>query len=313
MIMKHFAAILLLLVGALSAVAQEQRTKPVYYFNPDWSPGDKRIVFESTKDGKFAIYTIKNDGSDLKKLTSGDANDEQPRWSPDGKQIVFISDRDDHLQLYLMNADGSNQRRLTNSSDIDYLPDFSPDGKRVVFMSRKDRSSAIHDIYSIRTDGTQRTQLTVEATNEMSPLWSPNGKLIVFERNIVPKPTYREMSRDEVLGMRLSQELYIMNSDGSGIVRLTDNKVAESGARWARDGKRIYFVSEREGSPNVYSMKPDGTDVRKIADGKIVSNPNISRNGKRFVYSKEVDKKWAIYIFDIRTGKERVIFGEASN
>lgn len=311
--MKYFAAILLVLVGTVLTAAQEQKAKPVYYFNPDWSPGDKRIVFESTKDGKFAIYTIRSDGSDLKKLTSGEANDEQPRWSPDGKQIVFISDRDDHLQLYLMNADGSNQRRLTNSPDIDYLPDFSPDGKRVVFMSRKDRASAIHDLYTIRTDGTERIQLTGEATNEMSPLWSPDGKRILFERNIVPKPTYREMSRDEVLGMRRSQELFVMNSDGTGIVRLTDNDVSESGARWALNGKRIFFVSERGGAPNIYSMKPDGSDVRKIADGKTVTNPNISRNGKRFVYSKEVDKKWAIYIFDIRTGKERLIFGGASN
>ncbi len=310
--MKHLWAILLLLVGSLSCVAQEQKARPVYYFNPDWSPGDKRIVFESTKDGKFAIYTIKSDGSDLKKLTSGEANDEQPRWSPDGKQIVFISDRDDHLQLYLMNADGSNQRRLTNSPDIDYLPDFSPDGKRVVFMSRKERASAIHDIFAIRIDGTERTRLTDAATNEMSPLWSPDGKRILFERNIVPKPTYREMSRDEVLGMRRSQELFIMNSDGSGIARLTENDVAESGARWARNGKRIYFVSERDGATNVYSMKPDGSDVRKVADGKIVSNPNVSHDGKRFVYSKEVDKQWGLYVFEIETQKESLIYGGPS-
>lgn len=308
--MKLLSVITPLFAVVLSISAQQP--KPVYYFNPDWSPGDKRIVFESTRDGKFAIYTIRRDGSDLKKLTSGDANDEQPRWSPDGKQIVFISDRDGHLQLYLMNSDGSNQRRLTNSTDIDYLPDFSPDGKSVVFMSRKDRLSATHDIYVIRTDGTERTLLTDTATNEMSPLWSPDGKRILFERNIVPKPTYREMSRDEVLGMRRSQELFIMNSDGSGTVRLTNNQVAESGARWGRNGKRIYFTSESDGAPIVYSMKPDGSDVRRVADGKIVSNPNISRNGKWFVYTKEVGKQWGLFIFDIQAKTEKPILGGQS-
>src|SRR6185369_10067812 len=99
--MKH---LLLMFTFLITGIAQTQTPEPVYYFNPDWSPDGSRILFESTRDGKSAIYTIRPDGSDLKKLTDGQANDGQAQWSPDGRQIVFISDQDGHL-LYLMNSD----------------------------------------------------------------------------------------------------------------------------------------------------------------------------------------------------------------
>ena len=297
--------------------AQVQETKPIYYFNPNWSADGKQIVFESTKDGKFAIYTIQTDGTNLRKLTNGEFNDEQPRWSPNGKEVVFISDRDGHLQLYLMNADGSNQRRQTNAPDLDYLPDFSPDGKWVTFMSRKKRTGTIHDIYVIRTDGTERTRLTDEATNEMSPRWSPNGKEILFTRtDSIPKDVednFAKMSREErlkaIAKRNSSAEIFVMKKDGSNVHRLTNNDVSDDNPAWSKDGKTIYFVSERDGSRNIYAMKSDGSKVRKIADGSIVTSPNISRDGKSFAYTKEVEKKWGLYIFDIKSGNERLLIG----
>jgi Tol biopolymer transport system component len=307
--MRHLCLVLcMLLAGALNA--QGQGAKPAaHYYNPDWSRDGSKIVFESTRDGKFAIYVIQADGSNLRKLTSGEANDEQPRWSLDGRQIVFISDRDGHLQLYVMDADGSHQRRLTNGEDIDYAPAFSPKGDWVAFMSRPERASVVHDIYVIRADGTGRTRLTDQSTNDTSPLWSPDGKKILFVRSSVIKKYYRDMSKEEREQMKNSEEVFIMNRDGSNPRNLTNNSFQDRAAHWSRAGKDIYFLSERDGLLHVYVMKADGSKARRQVDGKTVTDPNISPDGKYFAYTKEVDNKWGLYIYELKSGKERLLIG----
>ncbi len=294
----------------LATYAQAQtKPTPVYYFNPHWSSDGKKIVFESTKDGKSAIYTIYADGSNLNKLTNSQVTDGQPRWSRDGKNIVFYSQRDGHLQLYVMNADGSNQHKLTNEPDLDYLPDFSPKGNFVVFQSRKEQPGIAHDIYIIRVDGTNRTRVTDEKNGYTSPKWSPDGKKILFERAIITKKYYRDLSREEMGQMKNSTEIFVMDKDGTNLKNLTNNEVEDSTPQWSKNGKTIYFMSKRDGSPNVYAMNADGTRVRKVAEGKTVTNPFISPDEKYFAYTKEVEGKWGLYIYEIKSGKERLLIG----
>jgi TolB protein len=307
--MKNLCLVCWLLMLSMGSSHAQEAKPPIYYYNPDWSPDASSIVFESTRDGKYAIYTIRVDGTGLRKLSSGEVDDEQPRWSPDGRQIVFISSRDGHLQLYLMDADGSHQRRLTQSADIDYQPDFSPKGDVVVFQSRTERASVVHDIYIVRTDGSGRTRLTDQRANYGAPRWSPDGKKILFERNPIIKRYYKEMSKAELAQVHSSQELYVMNRDGTGIRNLTNNSGSDCCATWSKDGKTIYFVSEREGAPHVYLMRADGSNVRKVADGSVVSKPTISRDRKYFAYTKEVNGKWGLYIYTIKTGRERLLIG----
>lgn len=295
---------------SLAAYAQAQtKPTPIYYFNPHWTSDGKTIVFESTRDGRSAIYTVGVDGTGLQKLTSGQATDGQPRWSRDGKKIVFYSQRDGQMQLYLMNADGTDQRKLTDGKDLDYLPDLSPKGDLVVFQSRKEQPGIAHDIYSILLDGTKRTRLTDEKYGYTSPKWSPDGKKVLFERTIVTKKYYRELSRDEMTQMRNSTEIFVMDRDGSNLKNLTNNDVEDSTPQWSKNGKTIYFMSKRDGSTDVHTMNADGTIVRKVADGKIVTNPFISPDEKHIAYTKEVAGKWGLYIYEIKGRKERLLIG----
>ena len=299
--------ITVVLLGLVISGSAQTNPTPIYYFNPHWSSDGQKIVFESTKDGRSAIYTIDADGTGLRKLTSGQATDGQPRWSRDGKKIVFYSQRDGHMQLFLMNADGSDQRKLTDGNDLDYLPDFSPKGDFVVFQSRKEQPGIAHDIYIIRADGTNRTRLTDERYGYTSPKWSPDGKKILFERAVVTKKYYRDLSRDEMIQMRNSGEIFVMGKDGTNLKNLTNNDVEDSTPQWSKNGKTIYFMSKRDGSQDVYAMNSDGSNVRKIADGKIVTNPFISPDEKYFAYTKEIEGKWGLYIYEIKSGKEQLV------
>ncbi len=306
----RYAFLIAIIFSGLATYAQVQPTPTsIYYFNPHWSADGRRLVFESTKDGKSAIYTIGVDGSDLRRLTDGKTTDGQPRWSGDGKKIVFYSERDGHLQLYVMNADGTDQRKLTDGNDLDYLPDFSPKGDLVVFQSRKERLGIAHDIYTIRVDGTYRTRLTDEKNGYTSAKWSRDGKKILFERTIITKKYYRDLSREEMSQMKSSTEIFVMDKDGTNLKNLTNNDVEDSTPQWSMSGRTIYFISRRGGAPNIYAMKADGTKVRKVADGKIVTNPFISPDENYFAYTKEVGGKWGLYIYEIKSGKERLVIG----
>src|SRR5947199_4174119 len=55
----------------------------------DWSPDGARVVFETDRNGNLDLYTVRADGSDLRRLTTHPYQDEQPHWSPDGRWIVF--------------------------------------------------------------------------------------------------------------------------------------------------------------------------------------------------------------------------------
>ena len=110
---------------------------------PAWSPKGDVIEFTSFRDGDFEIYTIRPDGSGVRRLTHSGGNDAHGIWSPDGEWIVFSSSRlgwkDEALasdygpqpygELLAMRADGSGVRQLTDNQWEDALPAFQPKSK----------------------------------------------------------------------------------------------------------------------------------------------------------------------------------------
>ena len=71
-----------------------------------------RVAFMSNHAGNWEIYTMKVDGSGLKRLTNNSSIDGLPTWSPNGRSIAFVSDQGGAWGLWVMNADGSGRRKL---------------------------------------------------------------------------------------------------------------------------------------------------------------------------------------------------------
>jgi Tol biopolymer transport system component len=111
---------------------------------PAWSPGGDLIAFTSNRDGPFNLYTIRPDGTGLRRLTDSKGRDAHCGWSPDGKWLFFSSDRGGHKDevllsgvagqsggdIYAMWADGSDVRRLTNDQWEEATPAPVPQGRR---------------------------------------------------------------------------------------------------------------------------------------------------------------------------------------
>jgi Tol biopolymer transport system component len=110
---------------------------------PSWSPKGDRIAFNRLADGDFDIYTIRPDGTDLRKLTTTPGNDSHPAWSADGEYILFSSSRfgfkdeapladipQPYGELFIMRADGSEQRPLTDNRWEEGTPAWQPSSTR---------------------------------------------------------------------------------------------------------------------------------------------------------------------------------------
>jgi dipeptidyl aminopeptidase/acylaminoacyl peptidase len=170
------------LLATHSAPAQGTTNVPEYY-NATWSPDSRAIAFESTRDGKTAIYIVRTDGT-LRRLTSATVGDYQPRWSPDGETVVFVSTRDGHGEVYLMQADGSRQRRVTTSpaDRSHYVPSFSRDGNVIMFAFHDRHRAGIYGVGVVRPDGSQMRVLTDSTRSSEEPAWSPDREWIVFQQ-----------------------------------------------------------------------------------------------------------------------------------
>jgi serine/threonine protein kinase len=85
-------------------------------FSPDWSPDGSLILFSrKVNEHDFDIYTIKLDGSELRRLTSTVYLEVTPSWTPDGQQILFRSNRGGDWGIYIMKADGTSQRKIIDA------------------------------------------------------------------------------------------------------------------------------------------------------------------------------------------------------
>ena len=115
---------------------------------PAWSPKGDVILFTRFSEGDYDPYTIRPDGTGLKRLTTALGNDAHAVWSPDGKHILFSSARlgfkdevplhdgvpQPYDELFVMNADSSAQRPLTDNQWEDATPAWAPVPPRLLSM-----------------------------------------------------------------------------------------------------------------------------------------------------------------------------------
>ena len=245
------------------------------------------------------VHTMEPDGSGVAPLPTGSlAHSSFPAWSPDGIRIAFKSGSP--ADIYVQNADGSGQTKLTDNPDEDGYPNWSPDGTRLVFASRLSGSDS--DIYVMNADGSGKTRLTNDPQDEFSPAWSPNGEKIAFVRDVFENFHLRTgifvMNPDgtEVTELRPvlhvganaapdwspdntkivfwsnqddnNGDIYVMNADGSGQIRLTNDPAFETDPAWSPDGTKIVFnrSSVDLETGNVAVMNPDGTGLTNLTN-----------------------------------------------
>ena len=210
---------------------------------PVWSPDGSQILFSSyVTDENNELFIMNVDGSGVTQLTDDPGHDGHQGFSPDGSTIIFNSQRDDdgsgetvNYEIYEMNRDGTNVRRLTDFPGWDTYPSISPDGARIVWRrvlptGGNSESGRNSEIFVMNRDGSSPLNLTNDPAFDGYPAWSPDGSKIVFASN----------RAGQTEG---NFHIYIMDADGSGVVRVLDNDASVEDARpqWSPDGSKIVF------------------------------------------------------------------------
>ena len=88
------------------------------------------IAFQSLRDNNWNIYSMRADGTELRRLTDDPTEDEHPAWSPNGSLIAFDTRRSGHWQVFTMKPDGSEQKLLIDNARS---PAWSADGRFIAF------------------------------------------------------------------------------------------------------------------------------------------------------------------------------------
>ena len=214
-----------------------------------------RRRYEWDFDPYMDIYTIKLDGTGLKRLTDAQGYDAEGSFSSDGKQIVFTSSRDGDPDLYIMDADGENVRQLTNTKGYDGGPFFSPDNKWVIFRSDRDKEHMLQ-IYAISADGKTEVQLTKNLDQvNWCPYFHPTGKLFIWA-----SADYSQGPKNANFDLVTMDLTYPDGKlTGGRITRITDEPAADVLPVFSPDGKKLMWTSTRT---------DDGSSQLWIADWK---------------------------------------------
>ena len=198
-------------------------------------------------------------GANIVNLTKSPRPDSQPAWSPDGTSIAYASELEGNSDVYVMNSDGTGQTNLTNMPGLNRDPAWSPDGKRILFSRYRGLTP---EIYLMNADGTSQANLSQHEATDGWASWSPNGSQIAFASN-----RHGDWQADPLWLPTLGASIYIMNVDGTRIIRLTNSTSTDVEPRWSPDGQWLSFTRVELEGPDVYIMLVDGSKLRFVVDG----------------------------------------------
>jgi len=237
---------------------------------PSWSPDGRRILFDHVfvQGEESDIYVMDADGSNQINLTRTPGYDSRASFSPDGRRIAFSSNRGSsarqNFDIYVMDRDGNNVIRLTHDPGFENDPVWSPDGTRIAFTRVTESGS--FEIFVMDADGKNVVNLTNSPALDNMPAWSPDGRRIAFssDRDMSNRSTEEAQiinangSRLRVVRKALvTQDIYVMNADGSNPERLTDDEAADGDASWMPDSRSLVFHTDRDGNYEIYRINVD--------------------------------------------------------
>ena len=257
---------------------------------PKWTPDGSKILL-GTVEG--TIYVVNSDGSNLRSISLSDdhgadtpyAVDFSPDLSPDGSGVVYSTYRhadwgahNFELKAYALKGPGfrrlistSRFKRLTRSRIRDTNPAWSPTGERIAFVSGIDYGS---NVVTMAPDGSDSRMIVARSSlggsryvAGLPPVWSPDGRtLAVVVNEVGPKSTYHNV-------------IYVVGADGTGLTRLAETlsqpavrnmgdfgrqEIPANQPTWSPSGRRLAFVKFEDEAAGIYTISPDGSNLREI-------------------------------------------------
>ncbi len=302
-----------LLVALCSLLSAQDRTIRL--------PLDAKIA----PDGRHVVFAWRDDvwsadidaGTPARRLTWNPARDRHPMVSPDGQRILFTSDRSGQEQVWVMAIDGGAPRQVTFDSESKRPLEWMADGGGFLAIRTSDRSpfpTEARRLVAIRIERDRPEQILFDGGAEDGTL-SPDGHRVLFTRGRI-EPTRKGYRGSAATQLWLAD---LAAKDGPKLDRLAEDRehyqnVSERDPMWAPDGKGYFFVSDPEGTFDVFYRAFDGGPARRVTDlGQDGSDdgvlfPSLSADGARMLFLRRFDLR----LLDTTNGEVRTVSLTAS-
>jgi tricorn protease len=279
-----FFAVLLL------QLAQAPAAEPVgaqgYYRYPTLH-GDT-IAFVAEGD----VWTVGITGGVARRLTSHPGDEASPRISPDGRLIAFAATYEGPTEVYTMPLLGGSPTRRTFAAEPSIPVGWTPDGR---LLYRTQHYSTLPDSQLVAIDLANGRHSRIPLSQSGEGAMDPEGT-IYFVR-----PPFHGQAVKRYHG-GTARKIWRFAPKDAEATNLTADYIGESFAPMWEHG-RVYFVTDRDGTLNIWSMKDTGGDLKQHTrhSGWDVQSPGLHEG--RIVYQLGAD----LWLLDIATGVDRVV------
>jgi len=275
---------LLTLASALAIKGQTPEGRRGYYSSPSLH-GDT-VVFTSEGD----LWTATVHGGAARRLTTGSGIEDEARISPDGKTVAFSADYEGPREVYTMPIDGGLPQRRTWDGDSE--PEgWAPDGRLLIATGRY---STLPETELVLVDDHGAREI-VPLAQAAEGAYSADGHTLYFTR------WPRQWSETKRYKGGWAENIWRFDGKEEA-VPLTGDYPGTSTNPMFWNG-RVYFLSDRDGVMNVYSMDAQGHDVKEESHQHLFGVSSASLDEGCIVYASGAD----LWLLDLKSGKDEIV------
>ncbi|HVV51874.1 MAG TPA: Tol-Pal system beta propeller repeat protein TolB [Polyangia bacterium] len=253
--------------------------------------------------GDAAVLTKTYHAADVRDAVHAFANDVVKSFTGQagvfGSRIAFALTGKGPHEIAVVDMDGARTSVVTKMGSDSLLPAFSPTGGEIAFTSYLRNNP---DLYVVSAGGGRARRVSKSAGLNTGAAWGPGGHVLAL-----------------TMSYEGNSEIYKIDpGDGRVEARLTNNPAIDSSPCFSPDGSQIAFVSNRQGSPQIFVMSASGGGAKRVTfQGKYNQTPRYSpRADKPQIAFTGRDERgvFDIFILDVKSGKiDRLTQGHGSN
>ncbi len=268
----------------LSAADNPPPTRPGYYRFPAIH-GDT-VLFTAEGD----LWSVDAKGGAARRLTSNPGEEAHASVSPDGKTVAFTAEYEGKDDVYTMPVEGGLPQRKTWDGTATTVG-WTPDG-RVLYRTRRYSTLPDAQLVTVAADG-RRDIVPLSQAAEGN--YAPDGKTLFFTRFT------KQGSNTKRYAGGTAQNIWRYDS-GSEAVLLTGDYAGTSYNPMFWQG-HVYFLSDRDGTMNIFSMDPNGHEVKQLTHHHGLDVQSAALSGGRIVYEMGAD----LWLLDLNSGQDAMI------